>query len=70
MYGEFGYAAAYVYLFYVLSCVERYFDCFPFSLEGVWYQFHCIIFVSKSHLSVDTQCPLKSGTYGHPRLQQ
>jgi hypothetical protein len=23
MYGEFGYAAAYVHLFYVLSCVER-----------------------------------------------
>jgi hypothetical protein len=26
MYGELGYAAAYVHLFYVLSCVERYVD--------------------------------------------
>jgi hypothetical protein len=24
MYGELGYVAAYVHLFYVLSCVERY----------------------------------------------
>jgi hypothetical protein len=28
MYGEFGYAAAYVHLFYVWSCVERYVDSF------------------------------------------
>jgi hypothetical protein len=27
MCGELGYAAAYVHLFYVLSCVERYVDC-------------------------------------------
>jgi hypothetical protein len=27
MYGEFGYAAAYVHLFYVLLCVESYVDC-------------------------------------------
>jgi hypothetical protein len=26
MYGEPGYAAAYVHLFYMLSCVERYVD--------------------------------------------
>jgi hypothetical protein len=26
MYGEFGYAAAYVHLIYVLSCVEKYVD--------------------------------------------
>jgi hypothetical protein len=26
MYGEFGYAAAYIHLFYMLSCVERYVD--------------------------------------------
>jgi hypothetical protein len=26
MCGEFGYAAAYVHLFYVLSCVESYVD--------------------------------------------
>jgi hypothetical protein len=26
MYGELGYAAAYVHLFYVLSCVKRYVD--------------------------------------------
>jgi hypothetical protein len=26
MYGELGYAAAYVHLFYVLCCVERYVD--------------------------------------------
>jgi hypothetical protein len=26
MYGELGYAAAQVHLFYVLSCVERYVD--------------------------------------------
>jgi hypothetical protein len=37
MYGELGYAAAYVHLFYVLSFVERYVDWFPFRLEGVWY---------------------------------
>jgi hypothetical protein len=27
MCGELGYVAAYVNLFYVLSCVERYVDC-------------------------------------------
>jgi hypothetical protein len=27
MFGELGYVAAYVHLFYVLSCVERYVDC-------------------------------------------
>jgi hypothetical protein len=27
MYGELCYAAAYVHLFYVLTCVERYVDC-------------------------------------------
>jgi hypothetical protein len=27
MYGELGYAAANVHLFYVLSCVERHVDC-------------------------------------------
>jgi hypothetical protein len=31
MYGELGYAAAYVHLFHVLSCVERYVD----SLVGL-----------------------------------
>jgi hypothetical protein len=35
VYGELGYAAAYVHLSYVLSCVERYVDWFPFRLEGV-----------------------------------
>jgi hypothetical protein len=34
MYGELGYAVAYVHLFCVLSCVERYVDCFPCRLEG------------------------------------
>jgi hypothetical protein len=29
----YGYAAAYVHLFYVLSCVERYVDWFPFRCK-------------------------------------
>jgi hypothetical protein len=32
-----GYAAAYVHSFYMLCCVEMHADCFPCSLEGVWY---------------------------------
>jgi hypothetical protein len=35
MYGEFGNAAEYVHLFYVLSCVERY-------VELMFYYIHCI----------------------------
>jgi hypothetical protein len=31
MYGVLGYAEAYVHLFYVLSCIDR----FPFRLESV-----------------------------------
>jgi hypothetical protein len=34
MYGEFSYAAAYIHLFYVLCCVERYVDCSRVVLCG------------------------------------
>jgi hypothetical protein len=43
MYGELGYAAAYVHLFYVLSGVERYVDCFLCRLEGMWYCTTCLL---------------------------
>jgi hypothetical protein len=35
MYGELGYAAAYVHLFYVLSCVEMYVDSVDIHLHAV-----------------------------------
>jgi hypothetical protein len=35
MYGELGYAAAYVHLFYVLYCVERYVEFSKHLLEDL-----------------------------------
>jgi hypothetical protein len=36
MYGELGYAAAYVHLFYVLYCVERHIDMSKYNMQNQW----------------------------------